>query len=58
MPTQMPKPDDGVRKISIEVGSEKFSCDFGQDIPHAEAMKRLRIMLATFDREQPGRTNQ
>ncbi len=40
-----------VRKISIVVGDESFHADFGSGIPHAEAMRRLRVMLNTFDRE-------
>ena len=44
---------DTVRKFRIEIGSEFVACDFGRDIPRNEAMKRIRIMLDTFDKDQP-----
>jgi hypothetical protein len=52
MPLQMPPESPAtVRKISIKIGDEEFNADWGREIPHAEAMRRLRIMLSTFDRE-------
>ncbi len=54
MPIMMPAEDPPtVRKIAIVIGDENFSADFGVALPHAEAMRRLRIMLSTFDRSEP-----
>jgi hypothetical protein len=59
MPLQMPpEPNDTVRKISIKIGDEEFSADWGKPIPHNEAMRRLRVMLSTFDREAQEPSNE
>lgn len=51
MPLKVKRQEPTVRKASIAIGSETFSVDWGREIPHAEAMRRVRIVLATFDRE-------
>lgn len=51
MPLIVERENDTVRKVSIKIGNEEFNADWGCEIPHAEAMRRLRIMLSTFDRE-------
>ena len=51
MAIKVERKPDTVRNASIKIGNEAFSVDWGCEIPHAEAMRRLRIMLSTFDRE-------
>lgn len=41
-----------VRHIKVEVGAQSHAVDFGRPIHHAEAMRRLREILRTFDREE------
>ena len=40
-----------VRLVAIHIGDETFTAKWDKGIPHAEAMRRVRIMLGTFDRE-------
>lgn len=45
------KDDDAVQSVSIQIGNETFSAKWAKPLPHAEAMRRVRVMLSTFDRE-------